>query len=270
LILTAFVAFTVPLMPVQALLLRCSTRAARGFPHWYHRQICRLFGVSLSIQGAVVRDRPVLVISNHVSWLDIPVLSAVAPVSFVAKKEVSSWPFVSSLARLQRSIFVDRGQRSKVGESASEILDRLAIGDAIVLFPEGTSSDGNRVLAFKTSLFGAVKPSANLGANRGDNLGCNGGLAPENTVVQLLAIAYTRRHGLALSWADRRALGYYGDISLGQSALDVFTGGPLEASISISEPMALSAFLDRKDLARHAEVGVRRQLVGLLRKGRSI
>jgi lyso-ornithine lipid O-acyltransferase len=244
-------------MPLQALFLRCDIKWARWFPHWYHRQVCRLFGVRLVIHGAVVTDRPVLVISNHVSWLDIPVLSAVAPVSFVAKQEVAGWPFVSWLARLQRSVFVDRDQRSKVGESANEILERLALGDAIVLFPEGTSTDGNRVLAFKTSLFAAVKPSA------------NGGLAPQSAVVQFLAIAYTRRNGLPLTWADRRALGYYGDIGLGQSALEVFTGGPLEVSISISDPIALNTFRDRKDLAKLAETGVRRQFVRLLRTGES-
>ena len=101
-----------------------------------------------------------LLVANHTSWLDIPVLSAVAPVSFVAKKEVGGWPFVSSLARLQRSVFVDRARRTAVGETAGEILARLAQGDTIVLFAEGTSSDGNRVLPFMTSLFAAAKPSA--------------------------------------------------------------------------------------------------------------
>src|SRR5690606_10062293 len=164
-ILTGFFALTVPLMPVQAALLRLSSAGARRFPHWYHRQVCRLIGVRLTIEGRVAADRPVLLISNHTSWLDIPVLSAVAPVSFVAKKEVGRWPFVSSLARLQRTVFVDRERRSAVGETTGEIMARLADGDTIVLFAEGTSSDGNRVLPFKTSLFAAAKPTAKAGAS---------------------------------------------------------------------------------------------------------
>ena len=87
-ILAAFFALTLPLMPVQALLLRIDPKRARRFPNWYHRQVCRLLGVRIHLDGEVVRDRPVLLVANHTSWLDIPVLSAVAPVSFVAKKEV--------------------------------------------------------------------------------------------------------------------------------------------------------------------------------------
>ena len=111
-------------------------------------------------------------ISNHVSWIDISVLSAVAPVSFVAKQEVASWPFVSWLAKLQRSVFIDRNRRSEVGDKANEILNRLAAGDHIVLFAEGTSSDGNSVIPFKTSLFAAAKPPGGR-AHGGQGLGAD-------------------------------------------------------------------------------------------------
>ena len=122
LVLTTFFVFTLPLMPLQLLFLRTGSRYARTFPNWYHRQVCRLVGVRLHIDGGVAREQGVLLISNHVSWLDITVLSAVAPVSFVAKQEVASWPFVSWLAKLQRSVFVDRTRRSEVTDKANEIL----------------------------------------------------------------------------------------------------------------------------------------------------
>ncbi|MCZ7594454.1 MAG: 1-acyl-sn-glycerol-3-phosphate acyltransferase [Hyphomicrobium sp.] len=185
-ILAGFFALTVPLMPVQALLLRASPKRARTFPHWYHRQVCRLLGIRISIDGEVARDRPVLLVANHTTWLDIPVLSAVAPVSFVAKKEVGNWPFVASLARLQRSVFVDRTRRIAVGQVAGEIVERLAQGDAIVLFAEGTSSDGNRVLPFMTSLFAAAKPPSGEAS------------AAPDAVVQTLSVVYTRLHGVPL------------------------------------------------------------------------
>src|SRR5688572_32840085 len=95
LILTAFLALTIPLMPLQALFVRIWPAAARRFPHWYHRQVCRLLGIRLHIEGALDAGKPVLLVSNHTSWLDIPVLSAVAPVSFVAKRAVGTWPFGS-------------------------------------------------------------------------------------------------------------------------------------------------------------------------------
>jgi lyso-ornithine lipid O-acyltransferase len=252
-LLAGFVGLTLPLMPVQELLLRTSKGYARRFPNWYHRQVCRLFGIRLEITGEVVRGQPVLIIANHVSWLDIPVLSAVAPVSFVAKKDVAAWPFVATLARLQRTVFVDRERPSKVGETANEIVERLNIGDAIVLFPEGTSSDGNRILPFKTSLFAAVKPGGIIATARVD------------TVVQTLTLVYTCRNGLPLGWAGRREVGYYGDIGMGDSAIGLLSGGPVTAKITIGPPVPLENFKDRKDLARRVEQEVRATFAKLLR-----
>jgi lyso-ornithine lipid O-acyltransferase len=251
-ILAGFFALTVPLMPVQALLLRFNPRSARSFPHWYHRQVCRLIGVRIKLDGAVVRDRPVLLVANHTTWLDIPVLSAVAPVSFVAKKEVASWPFVSQLARLQRSVFVDRTRRSSVGETAGEILERLAQGDAIVLFAEGTSSDGNRVLPFLTSLFAGAKPTSN-------------GSAVEDAVVQTLSVVYTRRHGIPLSRADRPSVAWYGDMEMKSHAWALLKSGPLDVEIRVGEPVPLKSFADRKALARQSEAQVRENVVRILR-----
>ncbi len=127
-VLLAFFGLTLPLMPVQAVLLRVSDKAARRFPHWYHRQVCRILGITLKVEGAVVHDAPALLVCNHTSWLDIPVLSALAPVSFVAKLEVGGWPFVSALARLQRSIFIDRTRRQATGDAANAIMDAARAG----------------------------------------------------------------------------------------------------------------------------------------------
>ncbi|HEY7669501.1 MAG TPA: lysophospholipid acyltransferase family protein [Hyphomicrobium sp.] len=252
-ILAGFFGLTLPLMPVQAALLRLSPRQARRFPHWYHRHVCRLLGLRIEVDGSVVRDRPVLLVANHTSWLDIPVLSAVAPVSFVAKKEVGGWPFVSSLARLQRSVFVDRARRSAVAEAAGEILSRLAAGDAIVLFAEGTSSDGNRVLPFMTSLFAAAKPS-----------GKAGGEAPD-AVVQTLSLVYTRLHGIPLGRADRPLVGWYGDMEMRSHAWRLLKAGPFDVRIRVGAPVPLANFADRKDLARQSEAQVREHVVRILR-----
>ena len=123
-VLAGFVALTVPLMPVQAVLIRVSPNAARRFPHWYHRQVCRLMGITLDVEGQVESGKSVLLVCNHTTWLDVPVLSALAPVSFVSKKEIGNWPFVSTLARLQRTVFVDRSKRHAAGDAASEISTR--------------------------------------------------------------------------------------------------------------------------------------------------
>lgn len=252
-ILLGFMVLTVPLMPVQALFLRVSRAAARAFPHHYHKLVCRLIGVRMNVTGTVARDHPVLIVANHTSWLDIPVLSAVAPISFVAKKEVGGWPFVATLARLQRTVFVDRARRSQAAEAANAMLERLATGDAIVLFAEGTSTDGNRVLAFKTSLFGAVKPP--LHAQQ----------PPPGTVVQTLALVYTRVHGLPLGRAQRPRIGWYGDMELGGHLWELLKWGPLDAEIRIGPPVPIDDFEDRKALAQFSETEVRTAVTALLR-----
>jgi 1-acyl-sn-glycerol-3-phosphate acyltransferase len=252
LVLAAFFAFTLPLMPLQLLFLATGSRFARTFPHWYHRQVCKIAGIRLNVEGEVAAEQGVLLISNHVSWIDITVLSAVAPVSFVAKQEVASWPFVSWLAKLQRSVFVDRNRRNEVGDKANEILDRLASGDHIVLFAEGTSSDGNSVLPFKTALFAAAKPMD------GPRMGAK-------VSAQTLALTYPKIYGLPLCRRGRHIVAWYGDMDLASHAWRLLGLGPIDANIRIGPPVPLDSFPDRKALARYAEEKVRKDVVGILR-----
>ena len=253
--LVGFLAMTLPLMPVQAVLIRAWPAGARRFPHWYHRRVCKLMGVRVNVEGRLAQGAPVLLISNHASWLDIPVISAAAPVSFVAKKEVSHWPFVSWLAKLQRSVFVDRTRRTSVGGTADEMTTRLAAGDNLVLFAEGTSSDGARVLPFKTSLLAAAKPSRNDGV-------------ASTAFVQTLAIVYTHIHGLPIGRSDRPMVGWYGDMDLPSHVWNLLVSAPIDVTVRFGEPVPLDAFADRKVLARHGETLVRAEVVNLLRGGR--
>ena len=252
LVLAAFLAFTLPLMPLQLLLSWTGSRFARTFPHWYHRQVCKIIGVRLNVEGRVAQEGGVLLISNHVSWLDIVVLSALAPVSFVAKQEVASWPFVSWLAKLQRSVFIDRNRRTEVTDKANEILQRLDSGDHIVLFAEGTSSDGNSVVPFKTALFAAVKPQGEKAVH-------------EKVCVQTLALTYTKLYGLPLCRRGRHFVAWYGDMDLASHAWRLLGMGPLDAQIRIGPPVPLDQFADRKALARYAEEKVRHDVTDLLR-----
>ena len=260
LVLAGFLGMTLPLMPVQALLLKLAPARARTLPCWYHRRVCRLLGLRVHVTGTVATGLPVLLVSNHVSWLDIPVLSSVAPLSFIAKKEVGNWPLVAQLARLQRTVFVDRTRRSAVGETTNEMAERLKGGDTLVLFAEGTSSDGLRVLPFKTSLFAAAKPSRSLAPSD----------APQpETVVQTLAIAYTHLHGIPLGPEHRSLIGWYGDMAMGGHAWDVLKSGPIDVHIEIGPPAPLGSFADRKALAEHSEARIREAVTRLQRDKRS-
>ena len=253
LILTAFFALTLPLMPLQHLFVRTRSRFAGTFPRWYHRQVCRLLGVRIHLTGRIAPGAPVLLVGNHVSWLDIPVLSALTPVSFVAKREVATWPMVGSLARLQRTVFVDRARRGAVAGTADAILSRLAAGDCVVLFAEGTSSDGNRVLPFRSSLFAAAKPR-NAGSEP----------ATAGIVVQTLAIAYTHQHGLPLGRQGRPFIAWYGAMEMPAHAWRLLKRGPIDVAVRVGPPVPLDEFPDRKALAGYAEARVRTDVTAML------
>lgn len=252
-ILTVFLAVTVPLMVVQALLLAVGGRAALRLPHLYHGFICRLLGLRINLTGVVDPTQPALIVANHVSWLDIPVISAIAPVSFVTKREVRGWPFIGYLARLQRSLFIDRNARFHARSQAALISGRLAKGDRIVLFAEGTTGDGNRVLPFKSALLAAV------GLGNGDR--------PQAGIpVQTLAISYTHLHGIPLGRTMRPGIAWYGDMDVPGHAWRVLKGGPIDVSVRIGEALLADQFASRKALAAHAEQEIRNAVAGMLRR----
>lgn len=249
--LAAFLCITLPLMAAQFFFLRLRLPQAMTLPRAYHRLMCWLLGVRIHVRGQVAHDKPVLLVANHVSWLDIPVLSTLtAPISFVAKNEVGGWPLVGWLAKLQRTLFVDRARRGVVRETASEIARRLESGDHMVLFAEGTSSDGNQVLPFKSALFAAVEPSV-LQSQKG-------------AYVQTLALAYTHLDGLPMGRPKRPSIAWYGDMDMVSHAWGVLKSGPVDVHVRIGEPVSLASFGDRKKLTAYSETRVRRDFAEIM------
>jgi lyso-ornithine lipid O-acyltransferase len=224
----------------QALSLRRNGPVSRRLPILLHRAFLRLFGVRVRVMGAPP-EGPALMVVNHASWLDIPVLASLTPLSFVAKREVAGWPVVGLFARLQRCIFLDRTRRSATAAANARIAERLAEGDAIVLFPEGTSNDGNRVLPFRSSLIGAALAET----------------VGRKPVVQPVAIAYVRRDGLPVTRADRPAIAWYGDMDLAPHLAAFARRGPIDAVVVWGEPIPVDAGSDRKRLTAQAEAAVR-------------
>ena len=196
--------------------------------------------------------RPLLIAANHVSWLDIVVLSAAMPVSFVAKSEVAGWPGIGLLARLQNTIFVDRKRRLQTAATARAIGQRLSAGGAVVLFAEGTSSDHNRVLPFRPALLGAAREA----------LAASG----ENVIdVQPVSIAYPRRHGLPVLRRDRPEIAWYGAMTLHNHLWNILKCGAPEAVLTFGQPIAVTAADDRKQIALRAEREVRAMTAAALR-----
>ncbi len=250
--MTILAIVTLVLAPVQVLALALDWRLRRRLPRLWHRIACRMLGIRIHVHGAIDRRRPLMLAANHASWKDILVLGALADVVFIAKTEVASWPVFGTLAKLQKSIFVVREERRRTGDQVNEIASRMADGEIVVLFPEGTTSDGNRVLEVKTSLFGAAAVALPL--------------APEGVVhVQPVAIAYTRVQGLPMGRYHRPIAGWPGDVTLLPHLMGVLKAGALDVDVSFGETYDYRDGSNRKHLAAFVESRMRRMLLARLR-----
>lgn len=245
--LALYFAWTASLMPVQAVGLALRRPWTSRLPVFYHRWCCRILGFRIRVTGAPTSRRPVLYASNHVSYTDITVLGSVIPGSFIAKAEVADWPFFGWLAKLQRSVFVDRRVRSTLTQRAA-ISTRLAAGDALILFPEGTSGDGNRVLPFKSALFGAAQ--------------LEGGVAP--VIVQPVSLAYTKLDGMPIGRLYRPLFAWYGAVDLAPHIWSMAGLGTVEVVVEFHPPTSLADCGSRKALAGYCYARIAGGVAGAL------
>jgi len=253
LIILALAVLTLVLLPFQLIGIAFDLRLQRSIPHLYHRVLCALVGVRIREVGQRSAEMPVLILANHVSWLDICIITALAPVVFVAKSEVARWPVFGWLARLQRTIFINRQARHQTGAATREIAGRLLGGDAVVLFAEGTSSDGTRILPFRSALIGAVHRA--LG----------GSTQHKEITVQPMSLAYVGLGGVPLGRGLRERVAWYGDADLIPHFIGVLASGAVDVTVSWGDAIAYDMRADRKQIARDAEKSVRRMTVAALR-----
>lgn len=252
-VLTIFVLtlISLVLIPLQWVALQLDLPLKRHVPLIWHRIANRLVGIRVHQKSRPAADRPLLIVANHASWVDIAVLGSLMPLSFIAKSEVSGWPVFGLLAKLQRSVFVSRTQRSQTGQAADTIAGRMATGDAMVLFAEGTSNDGNGVLPFRSALLGAATRAAE-----------NGDGGP--VWVQPLSIAYQGFYGVPMGRAHRPHVAWYGDMELAGHLWGIFSRGALDVIVHWGEPVLVAADTDRKALTRQLEEEVRAMTVASL------
>lgn len=229
-----YVGLTLALMPVQALLLATRSRLASLLPLAYHRLCCRLLGFTVECHGAPSARRPTLFVANHTSYLDITIFGGLIEGCFVAKSEVARWPLFGWLARLQRSVFVDRRARSTQSQRDA-LRRRLDVGDSLILFPEGTSNDGMRVLPFKSALLSAADHAR------------EGVPVP----VQPVSIAYVRLDGIPLGRFYRPFLAWYGDMAMAPHLWAMLGLGTVTVIVQFHPAVSLAEFGSRKALADH-------------------
>ncbi len=244
--------WTGALLPPQLLAVRWSPRAARFIPQLYHKGAARILGLSLEVEGEPVGAAPVLFVVNHVSWVDIVVLGSVLQAGFVAKSEVKGWPGVGLLARLQGTVFIER-RPHKIRGQADQVTRALKGGRRLILFPEGTSNDGNRVLPFRSGFFSV--------AERWDG--------PEALPVQPVSLSYVRNKGLPLLRARRPDVAWYGDMELAPHLWAMLCrGGGLTVRLEFHPAVRAGEFSTRKALAEHCRNVVRNGVSGAV-SGRS-
>jgi 1-acyl-sn-glycerol-3-phosphate acyltransferase len=237
-------AATGALVPAYWALKHLNPRVRRGVPRVYHSLLTRAFGIRTRLHGEP-ETGSVLYVANHLSWLDIPVLGSRLEGSFVAKAEVEDMAGVGFLADLQDTLYVSRERRLDAQVQANAMADRLASGDNLILFPEGTSNDGVRLKPFKSSLFASVE-----------------GLS--HVRIQPVTLAYTEANGLPLTRHRLVEFAWLGDMDLAPHAFEMMRVGRVRADI-VCHP-AIPATANRKALARHCadviEDGYRRLVRG--------
>lgn len=243
----AFLCLTVASAPIQWLAIRFRLRLQKTYPHGYHRFLTRMLGIRVTVIGTPIQDRGVLMVANHSGYFDILVMSAAAAVSFVAKSEVIHWPLFGLMAKLQRSVFIERSRRATTGEARDMIRRRLLAGDALVLFPEGTTSDGNYVMTFKSALMGAAETELGTGPDG----------EPIHVPIQPVSISYVGMHGIPMGRENRPFYAWYGDMGLMSHLWEALKAGPLDVIVEFHPPLTAGPGRGRKQIAVLAENAVR-------------
>lgn len=246
-IITGLVLTTLVLLPFQLVGLAFDLKIRRYVPRIWHRIACWLMGIRIRVHGSVERRRPVMLSANHASWKDILVLGAVADVAYIAKIEVADWPVFGTLAKLQKTIFVVREQKRRTGEQVNEIASRMTGGEIVVLFPEGTTSDGNRLLDVKSSLFGAATAAVPH--------------TPDKVVyVQPVTIAYTGIYGMPMGRYHRPIAAWPGSIELLPHLMGIFKAEAIDVDVDFGEAIPFREGDNRKHLSAAVIASMKRML----------
>lgn len=206
--------------------------------HLYARVMLTLMGVQVKPIGELSQARPLLVVSNHISYLDILILFSLIDCRFVPKKEISTWPVINHFCKITDVVYVDRS-KNKIHEGNSAIRQVLESGEVVVLFPEATTGDGKRLLPFKPAFFEAASEAH----------------------VQPVAIAYRKIRGLPIDYGQWPLLAWYGDMTLLPHMWKLLSLGKIEVEVHFLP--VLGPGQGRKNLAEQAHDEIGAALLGI-------
>jgi 1-acyl-sn-glycerol-3-phosphate acyltransferase len=226
-------------MLIQAVCLLGPGRAKVAFPLFFWSRFSRMLGLEVRVVGELASKhsgRPVIFVSNHSSWVDVPVVGGVLPGPFVAKGDIERWPIVRTIARLGRTVFVSR-QRGSTARERDAMRSVLARGDNLILFPEGTSSDGSRVLPFRSSFFALA-----------DGRLADGTMRPP--LIQPVSVVYDRLNGLPAGRSSRPVFAWYGDMDIASHFWRMTQHLDMRVTVLLHAPLDPATFPDRKSLSQ--------------------
>ena len=244
--LIIFLLLTLALLPFQFIIVFFIKNYAYIIPYFYHKICLRIFGIKIKTFGKVSINSPILLISNHASYLDIIILGSLFKTSFIAKKEISKWPLLGILAKLQNTIFIDR-RVSSLKNQENQIIKHLNEKKNLVIFPEGTSSDGNRVLPFKSSLFDIFKKNLN-----------------SKILVQTITIVYKKINGIPMNRIERKNITWHSNMDLIPNIFNVLKKLSIEVEVIFNDEFLPSKEYDRKKLALHCWEKINYNLINSL------
>jgi lyso-ornithine lipid O-acyltransferase len=229
-------AFVAVAAPLAILARRVGWRGGAAAPVVLHRWLCIILRVRLRRFGTPGPGRR-LIVANHVSWLDILVLGAMEPMTFLAKQEVGSSRWTRWLVDLQGAVYIDRGRKRCIPAVNSEMSGCLLAGTPVALFAEATTSDGTRLLRFRAAHFEAARQA--------------------EAFVQPVYLDYCAITGICATRPEKAIVAWYGDMAFLPSLRRVLNCGGVRCDVHYGEPIAFDRAFDRKTLARLAEAQAR-------------
>ena len=238
--ITAVVLASVPLVSIQYLMARFSSRHWWHFAGLWHRTMARILGMDVQITGVARNKGATLFAANHISWVDILVLGGHIPnASFIAKSEVAGWGLLGTLCALHKTEFVNRSRRTDSARQRDTLAERVKQGHSLILFPEGTNTSGMRVAPFKSALFSVAERAA---ADSGLSL-----------YVQPITLAYTEVNGMPLVRSQKPWVAWLGDVELFAHLRQLLSRAKIVVTVEFLQPITLQEAGCRKNVARYCE-----------------
>lgn len=236
--------WVVLLFPFTLLLyfLRLNKTRARLVRVFYHG-MCGILNIRSTVQGTLAKERPLLVVSNHSSYLDVFVLGTLFPVSFTPKREVRSWPVIGFLCVLADCVFVER-KPSHMVDARDKMQDRLDTGKVVCIFPEGTTNNGRVVNAFKSGFFSLTEEV--------------------EMPVQPMTVVYTKLSEVPLTEVNSDHVAWVGAATFFDHFWRFLGYRSLDVTVLVHPLQYARDFADRKVLSLQCETLVRSGLETLL------